>query len=145
MKAHTNTTRRKVTFGDCDPAKIVYYPNYFVWFDQATHDLFESAGLPLQEIEKHHGVLCPIIDAQSGFKSPARWDDEIEIVSEITRWGSRSFTATHRISQVETGVLVAEGKEERVCVRRDPANPDQIRSCDVPAEFLAALGAGKPD
>jgi len=144
MTAHTNTTRRKVTFGECDPAKIVFYPNYFVWYDQATHDLFESVGLPLQEMETQHGVLCTMIDAQSGFKSPARWDDEIEIVSEITRWGTRSFTVTHRVLQADSGVLVAEGTEARVCVRRDPDKPDQIQACEVPAAFRTAFGV-EPD
>ena len=144
MTAHTNTTRRKVTFGECDPAKIVFYPNYFVWYDQATHDLFETVGLPLQEMETQHGVLCPMIDAQSGFKSPARWDDEIEIVSEITRWGTRSFTVTHRVLQADSGVLVAEGTEARVCVRRDPDKPDQIQACEVPAAFRTAFGV-EPD
>lgn len=28
-----------VGFGDCDPAGIVYYPNFFRWFDEATQAL----------------------------------------------------------------------------------------------------------
>ena len=35
-----------VGWGDCDPAGIVFYPNYFRWFDDASWRLFEAGGLP---------------------------------------------------------------------------------------------------
>jgi len=63
----------------------------------------------------------------------------IEIESEVTRWGSRSFTVTHRVSQSESGVAVAEGTEERVCVQRDPDGSGQIKSCEIPATVRAAF------
>ena len=31
-----HTTRFTVEFGDCDPAQIVFYPNYFRWMDAAS-------------------------------------------------------------------------------------------------------------
>ena len=34
----------KISWGHCDPAKIVFYPNYFIWFDQSAHLLFDKAG-----------------------------------------------------------------------------------------------------
>ena len=34
----------KISWGHCDPAKIVFYPNYFIWFDQSVHFLFDKAG-----------------------------------------------------------------------------------------------------
>ena len=33
-----------VAWGHCDPANIVFYPNYFNWFDQSSHLLFDKAG-----------------------------------------------------------------------------------------------------
>ncbi len=35
-----------VEWGDCDPAGIVFYPNYFRWFNQGAHALFGAAGMP---------------------------------------------------------------------------------------------------
>ena len=140
MSARVSTTRRKVGFGDCDPAKIVYYPNYFDWFDRGSHQLFEEAGVSLRVLEERLGILTPIVDVQCRFASPARWDDEIDIASEVTRWGSRSFTVTHRITQSATGDLVAEGAESRVCVRPEGENNAEIKACAVPEEVRAAFG-----
>ena len=38
----SNTTRIEIQFGDCDPAGIVYYPNYFRFFDNATAALLSE-------------------------------------------------------------------------------------------------------
>jgi len=34
--SRTHVTRFTVEFGDCDPAQIVFYPNYFRWMDAAS-------------------------------------------------------------------------------------------------------------
>ena len=45
-----------VEFGDCDPAQIVYFPNFFRWFDAATFHFFRECGLPSwRELEGVHG------------------------------------------------------------------------------------------
>jgi len=36
-----------VEFGDCDPAQIVYYPNFFRWMDAASRHFFIACGVPL--------------------------------------------------------------------------------------------------
>ncbi len=39
---HPSIYRVTVEFGDCDPVRIVFYPNYCRWIDSATRHLFES-------------------------------------------------------------------------------------------------------
>jgi len=134
-----STIIRRVQFGDCDPAQIVYYPNYFKWCDEGTHDLFETAGLASQELADRLGVHTPIVDAHLEFRTPAKWGDDIEIRTEVTRWGSRSFTVSHRISHAGSGDVIAEGTKAHVCVRPDPVT-GKIAACEVPGELLAAFG-----
>ena len=42
MKSHRHEVF--IHWGDTDPAKIVFYPNYYKWFDESTLHLFESVG-----------------------------------------------------------------------------------------------------
>jgi 4-hydroxybenzoyl-CoA thioesterase len=44
MTAETFKTDVTVSFGHCDPAEIVFYPNFFRWFDAAFHSFLESSG-----------------------------------------------------------------------------------------------------
>ena len=34
----------EVKFGDCDPAGIVFYPNFYRWFDEAVHAAARACG-----------------------------------------------------------------------------------------------------
>ena len=39
----SNTRTVEIEFGDCDPAGIVYFPNYFRFFDDSTAHLISAA------------------------------------------------------------------------------------------------------
>ena len=135
-------SRRLITieFGDCDPARIVYYPNYFRWFDQGTHHLFAAAGFALAPLAETRGLTIPLVGAKADFRGPASWGDTIAVVSRITRWGTRAFDVAHTVTQAGTGAPVAEGSETRVCVALDPADPKGIRGVAIPDDIKAALG-----
>jgi acyl-CoA thioester hydrolase len=57
---------------------VVYYANYFVWFEVARTDLLRSLGWSYREMEAA-GVVLPVIEATCQYRRPARYDDEIEI------------------------------------------------------------------
>ena len=57
---------------------VVYYANYFVWFEVARADLLRSLGWTYREME-HAGVSLPVIEAHCEYRKPARYDDEIEV------------------------------------------------------------------
>ena len=64
----TNEITRRIEWADCDPAKIVFYPNYFAWFDDANWKLFAKAGFPpdvLYNEFKFAGM--PIVEARHHF------------------------------------------------------------------------------
>jgi acyl-CoA thioesterase FadM len=41
---------RRVEWGDCDPARIVFNPRFFEWFDAQTALIFETIGLPKRDL-----------------------------------------------------------------------------------------------
>lgn len=47
-----------VMFGDCDPAGIVFFPNFLKWMDASSHNFFVKCGLPpFRELEKTRGII----------------------------------------------------------------------------------------
>ena len=52
-----NTLSINVAWGRCDPAKIVFYPNYSIWFDQSSHLLFDKAGVNMSSLVKEFGIV----------------------------------------------------------------------------------------
>ena len=62
---------------------VVYYSNYFVWFEVGRCDLLRSLGHAYRELESL-GVLLPVIEASCEFKSSAHYDDVLEIDTRAT-------------------------------------------------------------
>ena len=109
-------TERRVDWGDCDAAGIVFYPNYFRWMDSAFHELAESIGCGQRRLQNDFGLLgTPLIDTGCSFKAPASFGDPLEIAVLVTRLGESGFTLSYRF--LRDGAQVAEGHEARVCVR----------------------------
>src|SRR4029077_2493839 len=73
-----STSRIRVRYAETDQMGVVYYANYFVWFEVARTDLLRASGSTYREMEAE-GFSLPVIEAHCGFKQPARYDDELEI------------------------------------------------------------------
>jgi acyl-CoA thioester hydrolase len=76
--APTSTSMVRVRYAETDKMGVVYYANYFVWFEVARTDLLRTLGWSYREMEQA-GVSLPVIEAQCEYVRPARYDDELEI------------------------------------------------------------------
>ena len=132
-----HTTRFTVEFGDCDPAQIVFYPNYFRWMDAASLHYFRAVGVAnWHQREAADGVLgMPLVDAQATFKATATYGDEIEVETSIVEWRRKSVVLQHLIRRGD--VLLVEGREIRVFARRHPDDPHRIQAVEPPADIRA--------
>ncbi len=134
----TNRIDITVAWGDCDPANIVFYPNYFRWFEIGTTELFASVGLDLPEMYKAEGILgIPILDAGANFKCPSRFRDVITIESEIEKWGNSSFRVAHKI--FNGGKQTVTGFELRGWVVVDESHASGIRTVPIPQAIRDAF------
>jgi 4-hydroxybenzoyl-CoA thioesterase len=108
-----------VTWGDCDAAGIVFYPNYFKWFDAATHAFFESIGFPHRRLQADFDAVgLVLVDARSSFRAPATYGDTLLISTTVTELGARRLVLGHRVTRGD--VLICEGQEVRVFAMHGP-------------------------
>ncbi|MEO7192123.1 MAG: thioesterase family protein [Vicinamibacterales bacterium] len=74
-------TSLRVRYAETDQMGVVYYANYFVWFEVGRTDLLRSLGWSYREMEAS-GVRLPVIEAGCRYERPARYDDEVDIRTE---------------------------------------------------------------
>ncbi len=130
-----------VEWGDCDPAGIVFYPNYFRWFNQGAHGLFGAAGMPFHEMIAAGGFAgVPMLDTQATFRIPVRFGETITLTSQIAEWRNRSFVITHEIHKA--GQLCAEGRDIRAWVVHDDKATNGIRAVTIPDDVKRRLEDG---
>lgn len=134
----TNRRTMRIEWGQCDPAGIVFYPQYLVIFDSSTGWLFERTGLtPSGMRQRYHMVGMPIVEVGVRFVRPCRFDDDVVVESEVSEWGRSSFTVRHRI--LNNAELAVDGFEKRVWAGADPERPGLIKGQAVPQEIIASL------
>jgi len=133
--------RREVTieWGDCDPAGIVFFPNYLTYFDAATNALFLRAlGLNKYEMTRKYGTTgIPVVDVGVRFFIPSVFGEVVTIESTVVEIKRSSFRMRHRL--LKGDALAVEGHEVRVWTGRDPADPEKFKSRPIPDEVVAKL------
>jgi 4-hydroxybenzoyl-CoA thioesterase len=135
-----NTIKIPVEWGHCDPAKIVFYPNYFVWFDHGTRHLFERAGVGYKVmLDEYKTVGLPLVDAHAKFLAPSQFGDNLEITSHVSEWHRRTIVVTHEVSNA--GAPAVRGEEIRVWASADPETPAKLIMADIPDDFRARFDA----
>lgn len=100
-----------VTFGDCDPAGIVFYPNIFRWMDAAFHNWTRPLGGHTAICQRLGAVGLGLMDASAAFKAPIRDGDTLEVAIAAIDWSEKTMTLnyTGRVGDR----LAFEGREVR--------------------------------
>ncbi len=112
------TTRVRVRYAETDQMGVVYYANYFVWFEIGRVEVLRSVGLSYDQMEKDHKLILPVVDASCRYKSPAKYDDEILIETRPALLRGSVIKFAYRILRAaadgEVPALLAEGETVHV-------------------------------
>jgi acyl-CoA thioester hydrolase len=103
--SHTSTVR--VRYADTDKMGIVYNGNYLTYFEIGRTELLRAIALPYSELEKQ-GCLLPVSEAKIQYKTPAVYDDILEITA-IFRYAAHSATLTIDYTITRGTECIAEG------------------------------------
>ncbi len=141
MTSRRHVTRFTVEFGDCDPAGIVFYPNFFRWMDAASRHFFVAMGVPpWSKISDAPGLIgTPLVDAQAKFRSPASYGDDIDVETSVHEWRRTSFVVSHVIRRREVTLVL--GQEVRVFACAEVEDPTRIRAVPPPDSIRRLIEA----
>lgn len=112
---HTTLTC-DISFGDCDPAGIVFYPNAFRWMDAAFHRLLRHFGGHAELCQRLGAVGLGLVDASAQFQYSMRDGDRLELRTAAIDWSRRALSLTYEGHVGEK--VVFTGKEVRCLFTR---------------------------
>ena len=128
-----------VEWGDCDPAGLLFYPNYYRWMDEATFHLFDSVGLGWEDLRAKYGTPgLPLVATHAEYRSPCLFRDKLALTVGVTAWGNKSLTVSHRIMNGET--LAVEGWEKRIWSTAGPDGDGRLSPAPIPQEVKDIMG-----
>lgn len=113
-----HTTSIRVRYADTDKMQFVYNGKYLEYFEVGRTELLRSTGLPYAELEKQ-GYQLPLIEANIKYKSPARYDDILEIDAIVKELYSPKVHIEYVIRRKDTNEIIAEGFTTHIFIKAD--------------------------
>lgn len=124
----------KVEWVHCDAAGIVFYPQFYTLFDQATERLFTANKLSYAELSRDFDSPgMPLVETGAKYSNASKLGDTLSIESWVERWDGKTFLVKHKLTHAD-GRPALEGFERRVWIKRDATRLTGFRAVEVPAE-----------
>jgi acyl-CoA thioester hydrolase len=106
MSLFTFSMRKRVRWAEVDPQQVVFNPHYLTYADIGITEYLRAIGMPFPNPLAEEGTDIFAVRSEVNFRSPARFDDEIDIKARTARIGRSSFTMAFEI--VREGELLAD-------------------------------------
>jgi acyl-CoA thioester hydrolase len=135
MKPSAETSIR-VRYAETDQMGVVYYANYLVWMEVGRVELCRACGFNYHDMERDDGILLAVAEANCRYASPARYDDEVWIRTEIDHANHRMVTFAYEMRVADR--KVATGFSRHIFLARD------FRPTRLPEKYLRLFGIEKP-
>jgi acyl-CoA thioester hydrolase len=131
-----SASRVRVRYAETDQMGVVYYANYFVWFEVGRTDLLRTLGGTYRDLEAD-GIFLPVIEAACQYIQSARYDDELEIRTEGRVLSPIRVEFHYQVVRLGDGATVATGHTSHAAVNRTG------RPCRLPTQVRKALSGGE--
>jgi acyl-CoA thioester hydrolase len=108
----SNTVVR-ATYKDTDQMGVVYYANYFIWFEIGRGEFMRRCGVSYKDFEKE-GIMLPVTHASCDYIKHVSYDEMVRIEVSIHELTRASISFLHNIYSYPGGDLLASGRTKHV-------------------------------
>jgi acyl-CoA thioester hydrolase len=107
----------KIYYEDTDAGGVVYYANYLKYLERARSEAIYSLGLTNANLQKDHDTLIIVKSCNIEYKKPAKFEDQLVIISSILSKTKTSFTMLQLIKKNEE--IISEATVQLVTVNKE--------------------------
>jgi acyl-CoA thioester hydrolase len=100
----------RVRYAETDKMSIVYYANYFIYFEIGRVEYMRIRGLDYRKMELEDDAFTVVAEVTCRYRRPARYDDPLRIRTRVTSVKSRVITFGYEILHDETKELLVTGE-----------------------------------
>ena len=109
-----------------------HHMHYLAWFELGRTELLRGAGVAYSEIERE-GVKLPVSNVEIEYRSPAGYDEAVDVYTRVSRVRSRTITFSYLAVRADTGEALAAGTTRLVCT------DGEGRPKRIPPHLIAVL------
>ena len=128
----------RVRYAETDQMGVVYHSNFFIWMEIGRVELMRSLGFDYKKMETEDDCHLPVVDTRCRYKSPAYYDEEIVIRTELRNIRGSLVHFGYHILRQSDSTLLAEGETTHLVV--DSAMQKRMLPERYRAAFEALVG-----
>ena len=127
-----HATNIRVRYAETDQMGVVYYANYLVWMEVARVEYCKSIGFRYRDMELDDGILLAVAESHCRYLSPARFDEDVTIVTTIPEANRRLVTFDYQMTSGDRRLAV--GQTKHIFLNRE------FRPVTLPAKYRPLFG-----
>jgi len=135
MTAPCHETTVRVRYAETDQMGVVYYANFFVWFEVGRVELLRALGHSYRDMEKLDDCHIVVAEASCNYKKPAVYDDLLRIRTRVLQVRRKTIRFAYEVLRDPGGVLLATGETLHVICNRS------CRPKSLPEKYMKALAS----
>ncbi len=112
-------TLARVRYKDTDQMGMVYYGNYFTFFEIGRVEYMRERGIAYKQMEREDDSYIVVTEATCRYLRPARYDDLLRIRTRVSESRRRSIRFTYEILRQDSSEVLATGETAHVICNRE--------------------------
>jgi acyl-CoA thioester hydrolase len=130
-------TKLRVRYAETDKMGVVYHSNFVIWFEVGRVELLRQLGFQYSEMEAEDNCHIPVVDLRVRYKSPAQYDDEIIVRTQIKNVRSSLLHFSYEVFRESDHTLLATGETMHIIVN------SKLERTTLPEKYLRAFNGPK--
>ena len=107
-------TPLRVRYAETDKMGVVYYGNYFTWFEIGRTDVCRQCGFSYRDMEIEDDAYLMVVETRCRYRRPARYEDDLIVRTRLEGWSRRTMRFAYEIVDAVSRELLAEGMTAHV-------------------------------
>lgn len=128
-----NESTLRVRYQETDQMGVVYYANFFVWFEIGRVEFLRQLGFSYRDMEREDGCFIAVVEARCRYRAPARYDDEITIRTRLKSYRASMIQFGYELVRVADGAMLAEGETTHM------VTDAQMKVRPLPEKYVAVF------
>ena len=133
QNAHNYEVKLRVRYAETDKMGVVYHSNFLVWMEIGRVELMRSLGFDYKQMELQDDCHLPVVDVRCRYKSPAYYDEEIVVRTELLNLRGSLIHFGYEILRERDRCILAEGETTHLVVN------SKMEKRTLPERYRVAL------
>ncbi|MFZ1641728.1 MAG: tol-pal system-associated acyl-CoA thioesterase [Candidatus Contendobacter sp.] len=124
----------RVYYEDTDSGGVVYYANYLKFMERARTEWLRARGFEQDALLRDRRLLFAVRRLAVDYHRPARFNDRLEVVSQVAETGGASLTFAQTIRRAGSTELLCGARVKVACI-----DAESFQACRMPQDLMREM------